>query len=221
MSRSLRTGLPAPRPGLTTLSSLKDRACVGSSAAKGASQRGLRTTARGSAATHSDQGPELDSLGAAGRAQPRHGSPWAHPRGRALSPSLETWLQSPRPQPSRLPAPGGVGETGALSGAPRGARQGCAGKAMMTLLSCGHQARGAEDRADSVPGSGGGCYVPSQEPGGQEVGGRRAGAAGGSAHTGRCRLGALGDHREAAGGTGHSLWTRLVQAGCARQRPCG
>nr|CAI9711204.1 unnamed protein product [Rangifer tarandus platyrhynchus] len=58
---------------------------------------------------------------------------------------------------------------------------------MMTLLSCGHQARGAEDRADSVPGSGGGCYVPSQEPGGQEVGGRRAGAAGGSAHTGRAR----------------------------------
>lgn len=120
MSQSLRTGLPAPRPGLTTLSSLKDRACVGSGAAKGASLRGLGTTARGSAAAQSDQGPELDDPGAAGRAQPRHRSAWAHQQGRALSQSLETRLQSPRPQPSRLPAPGGVGGLGLSLGHPEG-----------------------------------------------------------------------------------------------------
>ena len=71
------------------------------------------TTARGSAAAQSDQGQSWT-------VPEQHGSPWAHQRGRALSPSLETWLQSPRPQPSRLPAPGEWGGPGAVSGAPEG-----------------------------------------------------------------------------------------------------
>ena len=179
MNRSLRTGLPAPRPGLTSLSSLKDRACVGSGAAKGAGLRGL--------------GPRPGAVRPLSQTRARAGrsgaarSPWAHQRGRALSPSLETRLQSPRPQPSRLPAPREWGAWACLWGT-RGARQGCAGKAMMTLLSCGHRAQGAEDRADPVPRSGGGCSVPSLEHG------SGAGWAGGGWAEGWCcrRLGAHG-----------------------------
>lgn len=82
-------------------------------------------------------------------------------------PSARAWRHGSRAlvlSPAGSLPPGEWGP-GAVSGAPRGAQQGCAGKAMMTLLSCGHRARGAEDRADSVPGSGGGCYVPSLERG--------------------------------------------------------
>ena len=180
MNRSLRTGLPAPRPGLTTLSSLNDRACVGSGAAKRAGLRGLGPrpgAARPLSQTRARAGRSQSSTGAPGRTS------GAEPSARAWRHGSRALVLSPA---GSLPSASG-GAWGCLWGT-RGARQGCAGKAMMTLLSCGHRARGAEDRADPVPRLGGGCSVPSLEHG------SGAGWAGGGWAEGWCRrrLGAHG-----------------------------
>ena len=126
MSQSLRTGLPASRPGLTTLSSLKRQGLCGQRCSQGdqCERPGDHSLGQWSGISET-RGQSWTVLEQQAEPSPHLGSPWAHQRGRALSQSSEPRPRSPPSQPTRLPAPRGMGRPGAVSGAPQGARWGC------------------------------------------------------------------------------------------------